>query len=264
MQVKLTVTIITYNEEHNIENCLESVKNIADEIIVVDSFSTDNTENIAKKYKVRFIKNKFEGHIEQKNFAIQQAKYNHVLSLDADEILSKQLFDEIVKVKNNWEFDAYYFNRLTNFCGKWIKHSGWYPDKKLRLWDTTKGEWGGVNPHDCVICKANTTKQYLKGDLLHYSFSTIYQHIEQINKFSEIKAVGLHKKGKKTNIFQIIFSPILKFLKSYFLQFGFLDGFYGFVIAINSAHSNFLKYTKLKAKSKTYKKCNSKLQFGET
>lgn len=246
--MKISVVIITYNEEKNIERCLLSIKKIADEIVVVDSFSTDNTEKIARKFGAKFIKNKFEGHIEQKNFAMLQAENDYILSLDADEALSPKLLTEIEKVKQNWQFDAYSFNRLNNFCGKWIKHSGWYPDKKIRLWDKRKARWGGKNPHDHVICGKNCTLKHLKGDLLHYSFISINQHVEQINKFSEIKAEGLYKKGKNANLFHIVFSPTIKFFKSYILKLGFLDGFYGFVIAINSAHSNFLKYSKLKDK----------------
>ncbi len=244
--VKISVTIITYNEEKNIKRCLESVKDIADEIVVVDSFSTDATENIAKKFDVRFIKNKFEGHIEQKNFAMEQASYNYILSLDADEVVSPKLLELIKEVKNNWQNDAYYFNRLNNFCGKWINHSGWYPDKKLRLWDRRKAKWGGTNPHDTVICQKKYTKKYLKADLLHYSFYSIEQHVGQINKFSQIGALELHKKGKKSSLMLIIFSPIFMFIRTYFFKLGFLDGYYGFVIAVNSAHAKFLKYSKLR------------------
>jgi len=244
--IKISVTIITYNEEKNIERCLKSVETITDEIIVVDSFSSDKTEEIARKFNIRFIQNKFEGHIEQKNFAVTQAKHNYILSLDADEVLSPKLLELIKEVKNNWQYDAYYFNRLNNFCGKWIKHSGWYPDKKLRLWDRRKAKWGGTNPHDTVVCQADCTTKYLKADLLHYSFYSIKQHIEQINKFSQIGALALHKKGKKSNLFLILFSPVFMFFKTYFLKLGFLDGFYGFIIAVNSAHAKFLKYSKLR------------------
>ena len=136
------VIIITLNEERNIGRCLESVNDIADEIVVVDSYSTDDTEKICKLYGVKFIQHRFDGHIEQKNWAINQAKYPHILSLDADEVLSPRLKASIKAVKENWEFDGYYFNRMTNYCGKWIRHSSWYPSRKLRLWDSRKGEWG--------------------------------------------------------------------------------------------------------------------------
>jgi len=138
---KLSVVIITLNEEKNIGRCLESVKDIADEIVIVDSFSTDRTEEICLRYNARFIKHEFVGHIEQKNWAIEQASYLHVLSLDADEELSERLKKSILEVKGNWKHDGYYFNRLTNYCGKWIRHTSWYPARKLRLWDRSKGKW---------------------------------------------------------------------------------------------------------------------------
>src|ERR1035437_3751774 len=131
--IQLSVVIITYNEEYNIARCLESVKTIADDIVVIDSFSTDKTKEICESAGVRFVQHKFEGHIEQKNWAITQAKFPHILSLDADEALDGTLIKSILEVKNNWKYDGYYMNRLTNYCGKWIYHCGWYPDRKLRL-----------------------------------------------------------------------------------------------------------------------------------
>ena len=247
---EISVVVITYNEEKNIERCLSSVQKIADEIVVVDSFSTDNTEQICQKFNVKFIKHAFDGHIEQKNYAISQAKYSHILSVDADEALSPELEESILKIKNNWIVDGYYFNRLTNFCGRWIHHCGWYPDQKLRLWNSRKGKWGGENPHDKFIMEENAQTDFLKGNLLHYSFYTIYQHIETINNFSDIAANVRFKKGEKSNMVLTFFSPIWKFFKTYFILGGILDGFYGFVISVNSAHSTFLKHVKLRAMRK--------------
>lgn len=243
--IKISVVIITYNEENNIERCLLSVKDIADEIIVLDSFSTDRTEEICKAHNVRFFQHKFDGHIEQKNRVIQYAKNDFVFSLDADEFLSKELKKAISQLNNN-EYDAYFFNRLNFFCGKKIKYGGWYPDKKIRLWNKDKGKWGGINPHDTVILNNDTTKKYLKGDLLHYSFVSISQHVGQIDKFSDIKAQQDLKLKKSYSIFKLIFSPLIKFFILYFIRLGFLDGYYGFIIAINSAHFTFLRYVKLK------------------
>jgi len=242
---RLSVVIITYNEEKNIERCLDSVKDIADDIIVVDSFSTDKTQQICLSKGVCFIKHKFEGYIEQKNFANAQAKYQHILSLDADEAISNELRKSILSVKNNWLYDGYTMNRFTNYCGKWIKHCGWYPDKKLRLFDKTKGKWTGLKIHEKVELMPKSAISFLKGDILHYSYYTIASHIAQANKFSDISAKILFSKNKKTSIFKIIFSPVIKFLCDYFLKLGFLDGFYGFVICKISAHANFLKYCKL-------------------
>ena len=243
---EISALIITLNEEKNIERCIKSISDLADEIVVIDSFSTDKTEEISKKYNVKFVKHKFEGHIEQKNYAITQAKYPHVLSIDADEELSDELIESIKEVKNNWTHDGYYFNRLTNYCGKWIKHCGWYPDQKLRLWDSRKGSWQGENPHDKYALKPGSTQKHLKGDLFHYCFYTMEQHMDQINKFSSIKAMVAYNKGKKSSCLKMYINPIFKFVKDFYFKRGFLDGYYGYVICRNSAHSNFLKYAKLK------------------
>lgn len=248
--IKLSVAIITFNEEKNIRRCLESVLEVADEIIVLDSFSTDNTENICREYPVKFFTNKFPGHLEQKNKAAELTSFDHILSLDADEALDDTLKMNIIQLKQNWEKDAYAFKRLTQFCGKWIKHCGWYPDQKFRLWRKGKAMWGGTNPHDKLILNSGSTSGYIEGNLLHYSFYTINDHIDQINKFSLIKARQMHLKGKRFSWWSMFFSVSFKFFKTYFLKRGFLDGFYGFVISVNSAYSNFLKHVKLREISK--------------
>ena len=162
---QLSVSIITFNEEKNIARCLDSIKEIANEIVVVDSNSTDNTESICNQYDVRFIKQSFLGYIEQKNFALEKCKYHYVLSLDADECLSNDLIQSIKNIKQNgFDADAYTMNRLSNFCGKWIKYGTWYPDTKLRILDTKKGKWGGTNPHDKLEMQPNSSTVFLKGD----------------------------------------------------------------------------------------------------
>ena len=171
-EMKISCVVITYNEEKNIERCIKSVEGVVDDIVVVDSFSTDRTKEICTELNVRFVEHAFEGHIGQKNYAITLAKHPHILSLDADEALSEKLKDSIEEVKQNWRSDGYYFNRLTNYCGKWIEHCGWYPDKKLRLWDSRLGEWTGINPHDRYEMKDEAKLQFINGDLLHYSYYT--------------------------------------------------------------------------------------------
>ncbi len=250
MKVSLSVVIITFNEEKNIARCLESVKNVADEIVVVDSFSTDKTQEICSKFNVKFVQHKFEGYIQQKSWAIKQVNSKYVLSLDADEVLSAKLEKSILEVKNNWNFDGYYFNRLTNYCGKWIKHCGWYPDKKLRLFVHSKGSWSGVNPHDRFVMHEGTTTSYLKGDLLHYSYCSILQHVEQSNKFSEIAAKADFNNGRKVSFMGLIIKPCWKFIRDYFLKAGFLDGYYGFVICKISAKAVFIKYLKIREHNK--------------
>lgn len=243
--VKLSVAIITYNEEKNIERCLKSIQLVADEIVVVDSFSTDATESICKKYNVIFIPHIFEGHIQQKNYALTQCSSDYVLSLDADEALSETMTQEILKIKSDWKYDGYFFNRLNHYCGKPVKFSGWYPDKSLRLWNKTKGAWGGSNPHDRFIMQPNTTTYYIKEDILHYTFHSIEQHLDQIHKFSTISAKSKFEKGKKSNWIKILLYPIWRFVRGYIVKQGFRDGFTGFIISKNSAFAVYLKYMKL-------------------
>lgn len=241
---KLSVVIITYNEERNIGRCLKSVQDIADEIVVVDSHSEDRTVEISKSFGARVISHSFEGHIRQKNFAISQASFPHQLSLDADEALTDELKKEILKVKENWEFDGYHMNRLANYCGKWIRYSGWYPDTKLRLYDSRKGAWGGMNPHDKFEMEPGSKTGHLKGDLLHYTYYTIEEHVIQSDKYSSIAAGEIVRKGKRLFFVQLFINPIAKFIRNYFLRLGFLDGFYGFIICQGAAHETFLKYVK--------------------
>lgn len=243
---ELTAIIITFNEEKKIGECLSSIMDVVDDVVIVDSFSTDKTKEICLSYNVRFFEHAFEGYIEQKNWAIKQAKYPHVLSLDADEALSEKLKATIIDVKANWTHDGYKMNRLTNYCGKWIKHGGWYPDKKLRLIDSRKGEWGGTNPHDKFIMHNSGSIGYLKGDLLHYSYDSIEEHCKQTENFTTIAAKAHFQQGHKATFVKRYLSPIAKFITDYFFKCGFLDGFYGFRIASISANATFVKYNKLK------------------
>jgi len=242
---KISAVIITFNEEKNIRRCILSLQPVVEEILVVDSYSTDNTVAICQEMGVQVIQHPFEGHIQQKNFGVSQATYDYILSLDADEALSDRLGQSILSAKQNLVADAYAFNRLTNYCGKWIYHCGWYPDRKLRLWKKQTGSWGGTNPHDKVIMAQGQKPIHLTGDLLHYSFYTLDQHIEQINYFSSISAEAAFREGKRSNLLKILYKPLAKFLKGYVLKAGFLDGYYGWIICVNSAHAKFLKYTKL-------------------
>ena len=245
--IPISAVIITFNEERNIGRCLESLKDIADDIVVVDSFSKDKTKEICESYGVRFIEHIFEGHIEQKNWAITQAIYPHILSLDADEALDETLKKSILKVKNNWQADGYSMNRLTNYCGHWIKHCGWYPDTKLRIWDSRKGSWGGTNPHDKYeLHDKNSKIIHLKGDILHYSYYFFADHYKQVEYFTTILAKAQFEKGKKAPFITLIISPIVKFIKDYIIKQGYLDGRIGFRICRISAFANYTKYKKLR------------------
>lgn len=243
--IKISVAIITFNEEDNILRCLNSVAPIADEIIVVDSFSTDRTPQICQDFGVKFIQNHFKGHIEQKNFALDQCQYDHVLSLDADEALSSELTQSLDSVKKNWRGLGYSFNRLTNYAGHWVRYCGWYPDTKLRFVEKKSARWVGVNPHD-ILKLEKGSEQHLSGDLLHYSYKSISSHIEQTNRFTTIAAKEAFARGVRSSQFKIASRPVLKFLRDYIWKRGFLDGRYGLIICTINALSAFLKYSKIK------------------
>lgn len=240
----LSVAIITYNEEKNIERCLKSVLPVADEIIVVDSFSTDNTKEICLRYNVKISDHPFEGFNTQKNHAVSLCSHDLILSLDADEELSEELQKSIAAVKENVEFDGYYLERLTNYCGKWIKHT-WSGDRKIRLWNRSKGSWDSNIIHEKVMMNEGATTSLLNGKLLHYSYPTLDSHLSQISKFSSISANAMRAKGKQSSVWKLLFKPPVKFFKLYFIKFGFLDGYEGFVIAVLSAYADFIKYVNL-------------------
>jgi len=245
--IKLSVVIIAFNEEKNMERCLQSVKDVADEIVVLDSFSTDRTPEICAKYGVKFFQHAFDGHIQQKNRAITYASHPHILSLDADEALDETLKQSIREVKSNFEKSGYYMNRLTNYCGHWVRHCGWYPDAKLRLWDSRKGHWTGINPHDKYeLFEGDKNTAHLKGDILHYSYYTLNDHYKQVEYFTTIASKAYFEKGKKAPFYKLILNPVAKFVDHYLLKLGFLDGLAGYRISKISAYATWLKYKKLR------------------
>ena len=244
--VNISATIITFNEEKKVEECLQSLSGIADEIIVVDSCSTDRTEQICRRYNVKFISHPFEGYVAQKNFAMSQATFDHILALDADERLSDELRGSILEVKRSWgNVSGYSFNRFNNYCGKWIRYCGWYPDRKIRLWDRREGKWGGEDPHDKVSLPADRV-MHLKGDLFHMAYFSVDEHLHQMHKFAEIAARAKYRNGRKPNfMIHVLLNPAFKFFKKYILQLGFLDGYYGFVFCAATSSLNFFKYLRL-------------------
>jgi glycosyltransferase involved in cell wall biosynthesis len=245
-QVKISAVIIAFNEEKNIQRCLTSLHGVADEIVVIDSFSTDKTEEICKPFGVRFIQNPFEGHIQQKNFAMRQAEFDIILSLDADEELSGELQRSIRSSKANWQADAYRMNRLTSYCGKWIRHCGWYPDNKIRLWDRRKGSWRGENPHDRIVMDDQQKGVQINGDIHHYSYYSFSELVLQTETFSTIAAMESFKNGKTIFYpFHVVIYPLFRFLNVYFFKLGLLDGKEGFVISAMDAFYRFSKYNKL-------------------
>ncbi len=243
MSLKISAAIITFNEEKNIKRCIESL-DFCDEIIVVDSLSSDSTCKIAKELGAKVIEQKFLGHIDQKQLAVDNCSNRWVLSLDADEWVSNELKNSILTLlQNDLENDAYSMNRISFHLGRWIKHGGWYPDKKTRLFDKTKAKWGGYNPHDKVI--VDGTIGHLNGDLKHYVFTDLRQNIDANNSYSSIMAIDLDKNGKKFSYLKLFLKPLGKFLETYVYKRGFLDGMAGFIIARGAAYSMFLKYAKL-------------------
>jgi glycosyltransferase involved in cell wall biosynthesis len=244
-EVQLSVVIITYNEQRNIGKCIDAIKSIADDIVVIDSFSKDDTLIIAKEKGARVIQHLFQGHIEQKNFAITQAKFPHILSLDADEMPDEIFLTQIKQIKQDWQCDGYSVNRLNNYCGKWIYHGAWYPDVKLRLWDSRKGKWSGTNPHDRYQMTEGSAIKHLPGKILHYSYQSIDEHKKKSDYFSSIAANAYLAKGKKSSWFKIIMSPIFRFTRDYIFKKGFLDGKYGWIIATITANEVAMKYKKL-------------------
>ena len=253
--IRISTVIITFNEQRNLARCLESVKDIADEIIIVDSSSTDNTKAIANSYNARVIEHKFLGYGVQKNFATQQATNDWILSLDADEALSPELIKSIIEIKKGPGHPVYEMARITNYCGKWIKYCGWYPDRQTRLYNRNKGRWEEKKVHE--FWRLNDEKEaigLLKGDILHYSFNTINEHLNKIEKYSELAARESVENGKSATLMKIFFSPKWHFINEFIIQLGFLDGFYGYTICRLSVYATFLKYSKIRLYYRQQKK----------
>lgn len=242
--IKLSGVIITLNEEKNILRCIRSLKEVCDEIVVVDSGSTDNTKAICEQEGALFFTREFRGFSEQKNAALNKATYNYVLSLDADEYLSTELTESILKIKNNCKADAYEMNRLSSYKGKWIKTSGWYPDTKLRLWKKDIGRWDGGAIHEKVSVDKNIKIAHLKGDILHNAYNSINEMQRKNMHYSELYALENRFKVA-SSLLQILVKPPFTFFKSYILQRGFTQGFEGLLIAGAQSEWTFFKYSKL-------------------
>ena len=240
----LSVCIITFNEEKNIRDCLASVTWV-DEIIVVDSFSQDTTVSLCRMFTDKVYEKEWQGHVKQKNCALQYASNEWVLCIDADERVSPELREEIernLSMEGN-ALDGYYFPRHSYYLGKWINHGGWYPDYKLRLFKKSKGHWGGQDPHDKVILKGTTTR--LKGELLHFVYKNVSHQLQTVDTFSTITASALDSEGDRFTLFKLLYRPSAKFFETYLIKKGFMDGLPGFIIAITSSFYVFLRYVKL-------------------
>lgn len=243
---KLSVVIITLNEERNIARAINSVKALADEIIVVDCFSTDKTKQICEDLNVSFHQRNWTGYSDQKNFANNLAQFNYIFSLDADEEVDEELKKDILKHKKSGFNGVYIVNRLVNYCGKWIKHSSWYPDKKIRIFPKSMAQWEGEFVHETLEVDNSIQQTELKGHLNHYTYYNFKEHRERADKYSYLTAKKMHQQGKKANVLKPYLSAFARFTSMYFIKLGFLDGYMGFKIAQISAQSNIVKYKELR------------------
>ena len=239
----VSVTVRTFNEESNIRECLESVA-WADEIIVVDSESRDATVEIAREYTDRVIVRPWAGHIATSQFATDQAKNLWVFSIDADERVSPALRDEILSLDlEHTPHDAFDMPRLHFFMQRWIKHSGWYPDRNIRLFRKDRCNWGGYAPHDKIQVPGSLAR--LKNDLYHYIYRDLAHFASTKNSYSTLTAIDHNRTGRRATLVHFTLRPLYAFFHRYLVRLGFLDGLAGFVISVMEAHCVFMKYVKL-------------------
>jgi glycosyltransferase involved in cell wall biosynthesis len=240
---KISAIVITYNEEKNIQRCLESI-NWADEIVMVDSFSQDRTKEIASSFTDKILDLEWQGFGKQKEFARQKASYDWVMSIDADEVISEKLKEEIKSIINKDDSpDGYYIPRLSNFLGKWIKHSGWYPDYVLRLFRKDKARFNESPVHEKLVLDGKAG--FLKSEILHYTDPDISHYLSKMDRYTTLSSEKLLTEGKSFTLFDLLFRPIAVFFKMYLFKAGFLDGWQGFVLACFSFFHVFTKYAKL-------------------
>jgi len=241
----ISVVIITFNEEERLEGALKSVADLADEVIVVDSYSTDKTLDLAKKYTKRIYQREWTNFADQKNFANDKASFSWILSLDADERVSAELREEILGIKEDEpECAGFSIRRQVYYLGKWIRHSGWYPDRKIRLFRKEKARWEGEYIHEKLVIQGKIEK--LKGSIHHFTYRRIADHLDRINDFSRLGAQKLYTQKKRARWHHLVFLPFFRFIKSFFFRLGFLDGFAGLVISVLNSYAVFIRYAKLK------------------
>ncbi len=239
-KLPLSVAIITYNEEDIIGKTLESVKDIASEIVVVDSCSTDRTREIAKAYGAKVYVEEWKGYVHQKNSALSKCRQEWILCLDADEIVSEELKESLIKELKSPKADGYLINRRTFYLGKFLKHT-WQPEWRLRLVRrSSEPRWTGFDPHDRLEIKGSVGK--LKGDLLHYSYRSLEDQVRKLVRYGMIMADEMHRSGRRFRIGDVILRPLWAFLKVYLLKGGFMDGKRGLIAAVFSGFYTFLKY----------------------
>ena len=240
--MKITATIITLNEERNVARAVESLR-CCDEILIVDSGSTDRTVELAEKLGVRVLEASWLGYAAQKNWAAEHATNEWILSLDADEALSEALEAEIWNLKKSGpEYDAYTMPRLARYLGRWIYHSGWYPDRKVRLYDRRKARWVGDFVHESV--QVDGRVGHLEGSILHFTCDSLSEHLRTLDRYTTLAAQEIVARKIKVSLWRLILDPAWAFVKSYIVERGFLDGPEGLTIAHMAAFYNFVKYSK--------------------
>lgn len=241
----LSVAMITFNEEKNLDRTLKSLRDLADEIVIVDSGSTDGTEEIAKKYKAKFIKQSWLGYGKQRNFAFENSSEEWILCIDADEELTEGLYLKIKEiVKNSSDKNVYEINRISVCFGKILKHGGWGKSYAVRLFRKDSGRFNDNTVHESFETTNPIIK--IKESLLHHSYLTLEDYFSKFNRYTTEGALEYYKKGKKSSVFQIALNPIYKFFRMYFFRFGFLDGIEGLMIATTSSLYSMVKYFKLR------------------
>jgi glycosyltransferase involved in cell wall biosynthesis len=240
--MRISATVVTLNEERNITRAIESLR-CADEILIVDSGSMDQTREIAIRLGARVIEERWRGYAAQKNFAAACAENDWILSLDADEALSPELSSEILLLKQTMpQFDGYSFPRRAQYLGRWIAHSGWYPDRKVRLYNRSKAEWVGAYVHESV--RVNGTRGELRNDLLHFTCASLSEHLRTLDRYTSLAAEEVRAQGKSVSFAKLTVDPAWTFFRTYIIQRGFLDGPEGLAIAWMAALYTFLKYAK--------------------
>jgi glycosyltransferase involved in cell wall biosynthesis len=238
----ISTVIITYNEEENIARCLKSVAPFSDEILVVDSHSTDRTIEIARELGARIIQRDWPGYDRQRQFAIDNAQHGWVFSIDADEEVSAELCNEIRTL--DFTHDGYEMPRPVWYLNRWIKHGVWYPGYILRLFRKDRARVSDNPVHESILVPGRTTR--LRGDLLHYSYRDLEHHLDKMNDFTSISAQEMAVRRKRAAILRIVVYPFLEFFKTYVVKRGFLDGFAGFQVSLLHAYYVFLKWAKLR------------------
>jgi glycosyltransferase involved in cell wall biosynthesis len=230
--VSITGTIITHNEESRIAEAISSLS-CCDEVLVVDSGSTDRTREIAQRCGARVLTRAWDGYSRQKNFAADEARHDWILSLDADERVSAELAAEVSQWKRTAQGAGGSMPRRVFYLGAWIRHSGWYPDRKLRLYDRRRGRWHGDYVHETLEVEGSITS--FAGDLLHFPYRSWEDHLRRVERYTKLAAEASRKNGKRGSVARLLLAPPLVFLKAFLLRAGFLDGWRGLLIATAGA-----------------------------